>query len=64
MIPNETADELARLCTLDLGQEITRAEVQGALLVGFYPVRLSPEERSDMFCTLVKEMDRMNAEKP
>lgn len=48
--------ELARLCTLDLGREITSDEVRTYLLAGTYPERLTDEERSDMQATLFKEL--------
>lgn len=63
MILNEQADELARLCSADLGQEITRGDVHRMLLFGFYPERLCAEEKSDVQCTLIKELDRMTAKR-
>lgn len=62
MILNEMADELARICSRDLGREITQGDIQAAFMGGVFPERLTKEEQSDMFCTLVKEMDRMKSE--
>jgi len=60
MISNVVADELARLCSLDLGRSITSAEVHAFILFGFYPKRLNIDERNDMCATIIKELDRMD----
>jgi hypothetical protein len=49
--------ELARLCSLDIGQEVTADEVRNYLLVGERALeRFSPEDRRDLFATLAKEL--------
>lgn len=48
--------ELARLVSLDIGKEVTPAEVRAYLLAGDYPERLDDEDRSDMRATLFKEL--------
>jgi hypothetical protein len=53
---------LARLCTLDLGQEITRAEVHAFILCQYFPARLTADEQNDMFATVIKELDRIKSE--
>lgn len=51
--------ELARLCTLDLGREVTSDDVRGYLLVGagYLTHRFSADEISDIGATLIKELD-------
>lgn len=50
--------ELARVCTMDIGREVTAAEVRGYLLGGAAALgRFSDEERSDIQATLFKELD-------
>lgn len=49
--------ELARLCTLDSGVEVTSADVRRYLLVGGAALgRFSPEDRHEIVSTLLKEM--------
>jgi hypothetical protein len=52
--------ELARLCTLDLGREITGDDIRRYLLLGdvvFRAQGFTPEEISDILATVVKAMD-------
>jgi hypothetical protein len=49
--------ELARLCTLDIGQEVTSDEVRSYLLAGEEALeRFSPEDRQEIAATLIKEL--------
>lgn len=52
-----TFDDLARLCTADLGREVTSLDVVTYLTEGTAGLeRFTPEERSDIRATLIKEM--------
>lgn len=51
------SQEIARLCTLDLGKEVTSDEVRNFLIAGERALdRFSPEERSDIAATIMKEL--------
>lgn len=49
--------ELARLCTLDIGREVTSDEVRSYLLVGERALgRFSGDEQWDIQATVLKEL--------
>jgi hypothetical protein len=51
--------ELARLCSLDIGKEVTSDEIRGYLFVGAKALdRFSSYDRQEIAMTIIKELDR------
>jgi hypothetical protein len=58
-MPIPDSHELARLCTLDLGREVTSEHVRAYLLVGDVALKVcgfTDAECSDIFATIAKEL--------